>query len=183
MKIENYTPEILKIAGDTAQVLDWKERQSSIWNALKFERSAFRFIFSFVVLIATMNIVSGLVMLVKNKTRDVAILRTIGADRYSILRIFFMAGTMIGVAGTLVGFLLGVVFVLNIHAIQTGLEYLFHIKIFDPKVYFLSQVPAKLDVGEVVTVVLGSLIASCGCTLFPAFMASRLEPIEALRNE
>ena len=183
MIIESIEPGILKEAGPGARLQNWKEVNGAIWNALKFERNAMRFILFFVILIAALNIVSGIVMLVKNKTRDIAILRTLGAGRASITRIFFMAGAMIGAAGTGLGLVLGVLFVINIHPIQTFIEWITHSKIFDSKVYFLSQVPARLDVNEISAVVLFSLGAACLFSIFPARWASRMQPVEALRYE
>src|SRR5690606_2025523 len=115
--------------------------------ALNVERWAMRFILFFVVIIATLNIISGIVMLVKNKTRDVAILRTMGADRSAITRIFFIAGTLIGVAGTSAGLLMGVLFCTFIRQIQQAIEFVFQTKVFDPEVYYLTYVPAKMELG------------------------------------
>jgi lipoprotein-releasing system permease protein len=181
--IASYRDSIIKAAGEGALIEDWTEHNASVWSALKIERTAMRFILFFLVIIATMNIISGVVMLVKNKTRDVAILRTMGADRASISRVFFLCGSLIGVAGTLAGLLLGVLFCTFIREIQAFLEFVFHTKIFDPAVYYLSYVPAKMELGEVTFVVVGSLLASCLTTIFPALWASKLEPVEALRYE
>ncbi|MFT4077207.1 MAG: lipoprotein-releasing ABC transporter permease subunit [Asticcacaulis sp.] len=181
--IDTYRPSIFKAAGEGAYVLDWKEQNASLWGALKVERTAMRFILFFIVIIATLNIISGIVMLVKNKARDVAILRTMGADRAAISRIFFMAGSMIGAAGTAAGLLLGVLFCTFIKQIQHFLEWVFHMKLFDPSVYYLDAVPAKMEPSEVAFVVIASLLAACLSTLFPALWASKLEPVEALRYE
>jgi lipoprotein-releasing system permease protein len=181
--IDKYRPLFFKAAGEGAYILDWKEQNASLWGALKVERTAMRFILFFIVIIATLNIISGIVMLVKNKTRDVAILRTMGADRASISRIFFMAGTLIGATGTAAGLLLGVLFCTFISQIQHFLEWVFHMKLFDPSVYYLDAVPAKMEPSEVAFVVIASLLAACMSTLFPALWASKLEPVEALRYE
>lgn len=170
-------------AGEGALVEDWTQHNASIWGALQLERTAMRFILFFLVIIATMNIISGIVMLVKNKTRDVAILRTMGADRAAIARVFFLCGSMIGVAGTMAGLTLGVLFCTFIRQFQEFLEWVFKMKIFPPDVYHLTHVPAKLELGEVAFVVFGSILAACISTFFPALWASKLEPVEALRYE
>ena len=182
-KIQSWRNPILKAAGQGAMYEDWTERNASLWGALKVERTAMRFILFFIVIIAMLNIISGIVMLVKNKTRDVAILRTMGAGRSSITRIFFMTGTMIGAAGTFSGLALGVLFCANIRSIQLVIEKIFHMRIFDPNVYYLDYVPAKIEPSEVAFVVISSLLAACLSTLVPALWASKLEPVEALRYE
>ncbi len=181
--IAKWRAPIMKAAGQGALYEDWTQRNASLWGALKVERTAMRFILSFIVIIATMNIVSGIVMLVKNKTRDVAILRTMGAGRGSITRVFFMTGTMIGAAGTLAGLTLGVLFCSNIRSIQVAIEFATGVRVFPPDIYYLDYVPAKIEPTEVAFVVVCSLLASCISTLFPAMWASKLEPVEALRYE
>ncbi len=182
-QVARFHAPLMAAAGEGALIEDWAQRNAPLWNALQVERTAMRFILSFIVIIATLNIVSGIVMLVKNKTRDVAILRTMGADRSAISRVFFLAGTMIGAGGTLTGLALGVLFCANIDGIQTVIEHVFHVTVFDPKIYYLSHVPAKMEPGEVAFVAIGSLLAACISTFFPAAWASKLEPVEALRYE
>jgi lipoprotein-releasing system permease protein len=140
-------------------------------------------ILGMVVAIAALNIISGIVMLVKNKTRDIAILRTIGASPSSILRVFFMAGAMIGVAGALVGLLLGLLFCLNIGPIQHFLEFIFQTQLFNADVYMLDAIPAKVDPMDVVWITLWSVFMSCVASLIPSWLATRIDPIEALRYE
>ncbi|MGZ3297521.1 MAG: lipoprotein-releasing ABC transporter permease subunit [Asticcacaulis sp.] len=181
--IARFHEPLISAAGEGGLVEDWAQRNAPLWNALQVERTAMRFILSFIVIIATLNIVSGIVMLVKNKTRDVAILRTMGADRAAISRVFFLAGTMIGVGGTVSGLLLGVLFCANIRGIQQLIQWLFHVTLFDPNIYYLQYVPAKMEPGEVAFVAIGSLLAACISTFFPAMWASKLEPVEALRYE
>jgi lipoprotein-releasing system permease protein len=172
-----------RAAGPTALVTDWTQRDSSFWGALKVERNVMRLILMLLVAIAAMNIISGLVMLVKNKGRDIAILRTMGAGQGSILRIFFMSGAAIGVAGTIAGLLIGVVFCLNIGPIQDFVEWATGQAVFSSDVYFLSHIPAKVDWREVSIITFWALAMSFIATLPPAWRASRLDPVEALRYE
>ena len=174
---------ISKAAGPAALVSDWTTRDASFWGALQVERSVMRLILMLLVAIAAMNIISGLVMLVKNKGRDIAILRTMGAGQGSILRIFFMAGASIGALGTLAGLAVGVLFCLNIDPIQTAVEYVTGQAVFSSDVYYLSRVPAKVDWLEVLVIVSWALGMSFLATLPPAWRASRLDPVEALRYE
>jgi lipoprotein-releasing system permease protein len=170
-------------AGPGAVVTDWTERNSAYFGALQVEHNVMRMIFMFIVALAALNIISGLVMLVKNKGRDIAILRTMGAGRGAILRIFFMAGASIGIAGTAAGLLFGLVFCLNIEAIQRFVEWVTGVQVFNSDVYFLAHVPAKIDWLEVTGVSLWALAASFLFTLLPAWRASRLDPVDALRYE
>ncbi len=170
-------------AGPAGIVTDWTQRDSSFWGALKIERTMMRLILMLLVAIAAMNIISGLVMLVKNKGRDIAILRTIGAGQGAVLRIFFMAGASIGVFGTIAGLLLGVVFCAYITPIQHALELVTGAVLFSSDVYFLDRVPAKLDWVEVSIVATWGFVMSCLATIPPAWRASRLDPVEALRYE
>ncbi len=166
-----------------ARIRDWTESDVSFQTALAVERTAMRIILSLIVIVAAMNIISGLVMLVKNKSRDIAILRTIGAGRGSIMRVFFMTGAMIGVSATLAGLLLGVVFCLNIEAIQDAVEAITNTRVFPAEVYFLTHVPALIEWSEVGWVSLCALAASFLAALPQALHASRLDPVEALRYE
>ncbi len=174
---------VSRAAGPTALVADWTQRDASYWGALKVERNVMRLILMMLVVIAAMNIISGLVMLVKNKGRDIAILRTIGAGQGAILRIFFMAGAAIGAAGTLAGLALGVLVSVYIDPIQDFVEWATGQQVFASDVYFLSKLPAKVDWLEVTVIVGFSLVMSMVWTLPPAWRASRLDPVEALRYE
>jgi lipoprotein-releasing system permease protein len=133
--------------------------------------------------VAAFNIISGMVMLVKDKGRDIAILRTMGATRSSVMRIFFLAGASIGVLGTLSGLILGVLFCLNIENIRQFIQTLTGTDLFNAEIYFLSQLPADMDISEVVLVCVMSLSLSFLATVYPAWRASRLDPVEALRYE
>jgi len=174
---------IARAAGPMALVTDWTQRDTSFWGALKVERNVMGLILSLLVVIAAMNIISGLIMLVKNKGRDIAILRTMGAGQGSVMRIFFMAGATIGALGTLAGVVIGVLFSLYIDQIQAFVEWATGQSVFSSDVYFLSRLPAKVDWSEVGAIVVFSLIMSCVWTLPPAWRASRLDPVEALRYE
>jgi lipoprotein-releasing system permease protein len=175
--------EVARIAGPGALVTDWTDRNHSFFSALQVERNVMRLILMLIVAIAAMNIISGLVMLVKNKGRDIAILRTMGAGKGAVLRVFFMAGAAIGVLGTLAGLVLGVLFCLNIEEIQAFVEWVSGASVFNADIYFLSHIPAKVDWLEVGVVTFWSLLMSFLATLPPAWRASRLDPVEALRNE
>ncbi len=176
-------PEINRAAGPAALVTDWTQRDSSYWGALKVERNVMRLILLLVVAIAALNIISGLVMLVKNKGRDIAILRTMGAGQGSILRIFFMAGATIGALGTLAGLALGILVSVYIDPIQSFVEWATGAAVFSSDVYFLSRLPAKVDWIEVSGIAAFALGVAMLCTLPPAWRASRLDPVEALRYE
>ena len=170
-------------AGPSALVADWTQRDSSYWGALKVERNVMRLILMLIVAIAALNIISGLTMLVKNKGRDIAILRTIGAGQGAVLRIFFMAGASIGALGTAAGLALGALVSVYIGPIQSFVEWATGQAVFSSDVYFLNRLPAKVDWAEVAVIVGFSLAMSMICTLPPAWRASRLDPVEALRYE
>ena len=176
-------PQIAAVAGPSAIVTDWREKNQSFFNALQVERNTMRLILLLIVAIAAANIISGLVMLVKNKGRDIAILRTMGASRGAILRIFFMAGATVGALGTLAGLALGVLFCTYIEQIQKFVEWATGSDVFNADVYFLAHIPAKMDWSEVAFITGLSLAMSFLATLPPAWRASRLDPVEALRYE
>jgi lipoprotein-releasing system permease protein len=174
---------IARAAGPAAMVNDWTQRDSSFWGALNVERTTMRLILGMLIVIAALNIISGLVMLVKNKTRDIAILRTMGAGQGAVLRIFFMAGASIGGLGTLAGVTLGTLFAVYIDPIQSFVEWATGTPVFSSDVYYLSRIPAKVDWAEVAGIAVFALAMSCLWTLPPAWRASRLDPVEALRYE
>jgi lipoprotein-releasing system permease protein len=182
-KAASLKARISRAAGPAALVADWTQRDSSYWGALKVERNVMRLILMLIVAIAALNIISGLTMLVKNKGRDIAILRTIGAGQGAILRIFFLAGASIGTLGTAAGLALGALVSIYIDEIQSFVEWATGASVFSSDVYFLSRLPAKVDWVEVAIIVGFSLAMSMLCTLPPAWRASRLDPVEALRYE
>ena len=162
---------------------DWRQRNQTFFSALQVERNVMFMILTLIVLVAALNIISGLIMLVKDKGRDIAILRTMGASRGAILRIFLMTGAAIGVTGTVAGVLLGVLICLNVESIRQFFSWISGAVLFNPELYFLSQLPAKMDPGETVTVILMALVLSFIATIFPAWRAAKLDPVEALRYE
>ena len=174
---------VREASGRSAIVSDWRDRLAAFWGALKVERVAMSIILGLVVAIAALNIISGIVMLVKNKTRDIAILRTVGASQSSMLRIFFIAGAAIGIAGTITGLVLGLVFCLNIGAIQHFLEWVLGVQLFNADVYMLDAIPAEVDAMDVVWVTLWSVFMSCVASLLPSWRAAKMDPVEALRYE
>lgn len=182
-RVEALRAPVQTAAGPRAFVSDWRDRLAAFWGALKVERVAMSIILGLVVAIAALNIISGIVMLVKNKTRDIAILRTVGASQSSMLRVFFVAGALIGIAGTLSGLLLGLLFCLNIAAIQHFLEFVFQTQLFNADVYMLDAVPALVDPGDVFWVTVWSFFMSCVAGLIPSWQAAKLDPVEALRYE
>ena len=182
-RVGDYLAPVREAAGPGAFVIDWRDKLAAFWGALRVERVAMSIILGLVVAIAAMNIISGIVMLVKNKGRDIAILRTIGASPSSILRVFFMAGATIGVAGTLAGLILGLLFCLNIGSIQHFLEAITGVQLFNADVYMLDAIPAEVDPVDVMWVAFWSLLMSCIASLPPSWNASRIDPVEALRYE
>ncbi|MGI9381224.1 MAG: lipoprotein-releasing ABC transporter permease subunit [Methyloligellaceae bacterium] len=182
-QITEINKQILDVSGTSFYVTDWRQRNSSFFNALQVERNVMFLILTLIVLVAALNIISGLIMLVKDKGRDIAVLRTMGATRGAIMRVFFITGASIGVVGTLSGMLLGIVVCLNIESIRQFIGSLTQTEIFSPELYYLSQLPADIEIGEVTSVVTMALVLSVLATLYPSWRASRMEPVEALRYE
>jgi len=174
---------ILQALDRPLRILDWQQANSSFFNAIEVERNVMFLILTLIIVVAAFNIISSLIMLVKDKGQDIAILRTMGATRGMIMRIFLLSGASIGVAGSLAGFALGLAFADNIEIIRRGIQGLTGTELFAPEIYFLSQLPAKVDAGEVATVVIMALVLSFLATLYPSWRAARLDPVEALRYE
>ena len=170
-------------AGPHVLVRSWQAISQNLFDALEVERNVMFLILTLIILVAALNIVSGLIMLVKDKSGDIAILRTMGASRGAVMRVFLISGASIGVIGTILGFAIGVVFCSNIEAIRQFLSSLSGTTLFNPEIYFLSRMPAEMDPGEVVSVVLMALGLTFLATLYPSWRAARLDPVEALRYE
>ncbi|MBB4190187.1 lipoprotein-releasing system permease protein [Rhizobium aethiopicum] len=181
--IDALKPKVEEAAGRQINLTDWRQRNQTFFSALQVERNVMFMILTLIVLVAALNIISGLIMLVKDKGSDIAILRTMGASAGAIMRIFFMTGAAIGIVGTLAGVLLGVLVCVNIESIRQFFSWISGTVIFNPQVYFLSQLPAEMDISETISVVIMALSLSFIATIFPAWRASRLDPVQALRYE
>ena len=172
----------ISLGGD-AGVYDWRDMNSSFFNALQVERNVMFLILTMIILVAAFNIVSSMIMLVKDKTSDIAILRTMGATRGNMLKIFIFTGASIGIIGTFLGAVLGIGLAMNVENIRQWLEGLTGTELFSDEIYFLSQLPAVIDWHEVIAVIVMALFLSVLATLYPAWRAARLDPVEALRYE
>ncbi len=179
---QTLAPLAKKLAGQ-AVVSDWKTINASLFEALAVERVAMFVVLSIIVLVAVFNILSSLIMLVRAKTRDIAILRTMGATRRSLLKIFVTAGFLIGALGTLAGLILGFVFLYFRQPIVRGVELLTGQNLWDPSIRFLTELPSRSDPGEIVVISIMALVFSFLATLYPAFRAASTDPVQVLRYE
>ncbi|MCS6892467.1 MAG: lipoprotein-releasing ABC transporter permease subunit [Rhodovarius sp.] len=170
-------------AGMPVRILDWQELNSSFFAAVQVQRNVMFLILTLIILVAAFNIVSSLIMLVKDKGRDIAVLRTMGATRGAILRIFLLAGASIGVAGTAIGFALGLLFCAHIEEIRQLVQSLSGTELFSPEVYYLTQLPAVVDPVDVAQAVGMGLVLSFLATIYPAWRAARTDPVVMLRHE
>jgi lipoprotein-releasing system permease protein len=164
-------------------ITDWQQRNQTFFSALQVERNVMFMILTLIILVAALNIISGLIMLVKDKGRDIAILRTMGATSASVMRIFFMTGSAIGVAGTGAGVILGVLVCLNVERIRAFFSWLSGTTLFNPELYFLSQLPADMDFAETLSIIIMAFVLTFIATLLPAWRASKIDPVQALRYE
>nr|WP_249816347.1 lipoprotein-releasing ABC transporter permease subunit [Bradyrhizobium sp. 180] len=181
-RIDLFRKTVAEAAGRPIFLVDWRQRNATFFNALEVERNVMFFILSLIVLVAALNIVSGLIMLVKDKGSDIAILRTMGASQGAIMRAFMITGASIGVAGTLVGFIVGLLVCVNIELIRQFMSWLTRTELFPPKLYFLSKLPAEIDFVQTAAVMTMALTLSFLATLYPSWRAARLDPVEALRQ-
>jgi lipoprotein-releasing system permease protein len=182
-KVVSFRKLVTDAAGRPIFMVDWRQRNSTFFNALQVERNVMFVILTLIVLVAALNIVSGLIMLVKDKGRDIAILRTMGATQGAIMRVFLITGASIGVVGTILGFGVGMLVCFNIENIRQFVSWLTSTELFSPELYFLSKLPADMDPGETTAVVVMALTLSLMATLYPSWRAARLDPVEALRYE
>src|SRR6266852_84482 len=169
--------------GGPVRIVDWQQANSSLFNAVEIERNVMFLILTLIIIVAAFNIISSMIMMVKDKGRDIAILRTMGASRGMILRVFILSGASIGIVGTLAGFGLGIVITKNLEAIRQFLQSIFHVELFSADIYFFTRIPARIEQGEVASVVVMALALSFLATLYPSWRAARLDPVEALRYE
>ena len=182
-KVQLFSADIRAAAGQDLAITDWRSRNETFFTVLEVERNVMFIILSLIVLVAALNIISGLMMLVKDKGRDIAILRTMGASKGSIMRVFLITGASIGIVGTIAGLILGVVFCWNIDTIKNAVTWITGTTVFDPSVYYLTRLPADIDVRETAGIVLMAFALSIVATIYPSWKASKLDPVEALRYE
>jgi len=171
------------LAGQAVRVIDWTQSNDSFFAAVQVEQNVMFLILTLIILVAAFNVVSSLIMMVKDKTRDIAVLRTLGAGRGAIMRIFLMCGASVGITGTFVGTVLGVLFCWDIERVRLLLQSATGTTLFDPTVYYLEHLPAKLDPATVLQVVAMALVLSLLATLYPSWRAAKTDPVEALRHE
>ena len=164
-------------------IIDWKKRNSSFMNALDVEKNVMFIILTLIILVATFNIISSMIMLVQTKKSDIALMRTMGASKQLIIRIFMLTGSIIGVIGTIIGAILGVIVSINIETIRNFISTLFGQELFSPQIYFLSTLPSDINLNEVLVVMGLSVFLTLVASIFPAWKASKISPAEALRYE
>ncbi|EJF77992.1 LolC/E family lipoprotein releasing system, transmembrane protein [Candidatus Bartonella washoeensis Sb944nv] len=181
--VDRIKPVVEKAIDQQVYLIDWRVRNQAFFSALQIERNVMFFILSLIVLVAALNIISGLIMLVKDKSHDIAILRTMGAQKGAILRIFIVTGMMIGFLGTILGLVFGIIATANINHIQDFVSWLFNVDVFNPQLYFLTKLPAQIEWGETVMVAVMALFLSFLAALIPAWRAAKLDPVQALRYE
>ncbi len=180
--IENYKETLMRLYPD-AFVYTWADMNSSLFSALKVERNVMFIILSLIIIVAAFNIISGLTILVKNKTRDIAILKSIGVLNKSIIKIFFLVGVTIGTSATIFGIFLGVTFSLYIENFRQFLSSTFNISLFPEEIYFLSKMPSEININSIVIITICSILITIIVSIFPAFKAAKMDPIKSLKYE
>jgi lipoprotein-releasing system permease protein len=182
--VDALLPPLQKAVGDRHVWLrDWRHANDTIISVLQVQKDTMFIVLGMIVLVAAFNVISSLIMMVKDKTRDIAVLRTLGADAFAVLRIFLMCGAFVGVTGTIIGTIIGIVFCRNIVAIQHFVETITGGQVFDSSVFMLTALPNTIDWGDVARVVVLGLVLSLLATLYPSWRAARTDPVEALRHE
>jgi lipoprotein-releasing system permease protein len=181
--IGTIVPALREAAGPDLWMQTWKDRNVAFFNALAVERNVMFLVLTMIILVAALNIISGLIMLVKDKGHDIAILRTMGATRGAVQRVFLITGAAIGVVGTFAGLTLGILICLNVESIRQVIQWLSGVDPFNAEIYYLAQLPAEMDASQTFWIVMMSLFLSFIATLYPSWRAAKLDPVEALRYE
>jgi lipoprotein-releasing system permease protein len=181
--VQAWRTPVTRAVGPSARVIDWQQRNSSLFGALSVERNVMFLILTLIILVAALNIISGLIMLVKDKGREIGILRTMGASKGAIMRVFLITGASIGVVGTLAGAALGVLFCWKIDEVRQFVAWLTNTNLFNPEIYYLTRLPADINAHTTGVIVIMALVLSVLATLYPSWRASRLDPVEALRYQ
>jgi lipoprotein-releasing system permease protein len=182
-KVDHLKSKVMKAAEFKGRMHDWQQANASFFNAIKVERNVMFLILTLIIVVAAFNIVSSMIMMVQTKGKDIAILRTMGSTSGMVMRVFFLSGASVGVIGTLAGVVLGLAFSLNIETIRQWIQGLTGTDLFAAEIYFLSQLPARVEAGEVISVVFMGLILTFLATLYPSWRASKIDPADALRYE
>ena len=181
-KIEIYREKLTSIFTDE-YIFTWSDLNKPLFSALKVERNVMFIILSLIIVVAAFNIISGLTILVKNKTKDIAILKSIGVLNKSIVKIFFLVGVIIGTSATAFGIFLGVIFSIYIENLREFLSSTFNISLFPEEIYFLSKMPSEINPSSIFLISICSIIITIIVSIFPAFKAAKLDPIKALKYE